>query len=97
MFLPHADEVFITLTWLCHIVYYVGIGHSLNMDMSNFLGMVLSDHTVYNILLCMVLSDHTVYIFSFSTKVLRHSLNITTDLHSTHPEHSLFTILIETV
>ena len=28
-------------------------------------------------LLCMDLSDHTVYIFSFSTKVLRHSLNMT--------------------
>ena len=36
-------------------------GHSLNMGLSNVVGMVLGDHTVYNILLCMVLRDHTVY------------------------------------
>ena len=39
--------------------------------------MVLSDHTVYIILLCMVLSDHTVYNILNLHQGARHSLNMT--------------------
>ena len=51
-------EVFGDIMVLLYYVFYSDIPL---IWACQFLGMVLSDHTVYTILLCMVLSDHTVY------------------------------------